>query len=157
MVVRMTQNTRRYSASSISAQQPRVEPLPAPAINWREIRRWFVPLSALVAAAALYLLQSSYATTSELDIARMAAERDSIQHHNAQLSAEIADFEKPSRIRDRAVALGMVDISKTVRVTIQQAPAVPEVASPTPAGDDAPSLWQRLINEIALRMAETGQ
>ena len=83
----MTQNTRRYSASSVSAQRPRVEPLPAPAINWREIRRWVLPLFLLIAAVALYLLQSSYATTSELDIARMAAERDVIQHRNAQLAA----------------------------------------------------------------------
>jgi hypothetical protein len=158
----MTQNTRHYSASSISVQQPRVEPLPAPAINWREFRRWFLPLSALIVAAALYLVQSSYTTTSELDIARMAAERDTVQHRNVQLSAEIADLEKPSRIRDRAAALGMVDVNKTVRVTVQQSPAVSAGAPngapvPAPGGDDAPSLWQRLIGEIALRMAGTGQ
>ena len=153
----MTQNSRRYAASSLATQQPHVEPLPAPAVNWREIRRWVLPVSTLVAAVALYLLQSSYATTTELDIARMAAERDTIQHHNAQLSAEIADLEKPSRIHDRAAALGMVDVSKTVRVNVPPAADVPDVAAPTPTGAVAPSLWQQLVDQIALRIAGTGQ
>src|SRR5437762_5185525 len=104
----MTQRSQRYLSSTTIAQQPRVETLRGPVINWRLVRQYVLPICLLLAAVVLYLMQSTFATTSELDIAALAKQRETILHHNAQVSAEIAALENPARIRDRAYALGLV-------------------------------------------------
>src|ERR1700737_921811 len=124
----MTQRTRRYLTSSTVAQQPRVQTLRGPVINWRAVRQYVMPLTLLGAAVVLYLIQSSFATTSELDIASLAKQREVILHHNAQLSAEIAELEKPVRIRERAYALGLVEMVTSVKLAVPAFAPDPDVS-----------------------------
>lgn len=153
----MSQPSRRYTASAAIARQGRADSLPAPVIDWREVRRWILPLSLLVAAVVLYLLQSSFATTSELDIARMGSERDVIQRQNSQLLADIAQLEKPTYIRERAAALGLVDVSKSVKVAVQPIPQVQDISTPVLSDSAPPSPWERFISELARWLAGNGQ
>ncbi len=153
----MSQHNRRYSSSPTIARQPRAEPLPAPVVDWREIRRWILPLTLLIAAVVLYLLQSSFATTSELDIASMASERDIIQRQNSQLLADIADLEKPSYIRERAAALGMVDVGTSMDLAVGPTPQIPDAEAPPALDSASPSLWDRILSEVARWIAGNAQ
>jgi len=149
----MTQRTQRYLTSTSITQQPRVETLRGPVINWRAVRQYFMPVTLLGAAVVLYLMQSSFATTSELDIASLAKQRETILHHNAQLSAEIAQLEQPVRIRDRALAMGLVDTASVVKLPV--AAAAPDAQDP-PAGATSPdeeTFWQHLAGDVARWLA----
>lgn len=163
----LQQRTRKYYSAPPLAQRPRVEPLPSPIFDWREARNWFAPLLLLVAAVSLYLLQSSFATTSELELARLAKERDAILHRNIQLAAEIAELERPSRIRERAYALGLVDTGKSIRLNVSVNAAEPNTTVPNAPAPDRPSLpraplgqgapWQQLLNEFARWMSQAAE
>ena len=65
----MTHQSQRiaYYAAPVLEQRPRAEVLATPPINWERVRKWLLPAVLLVAVVALYLLQSSFATTSELE------------------------------------------------------------------------------------------
>lgn len=119
----MAQYTRRYLSSHILTERPQIVSNIDVAPNWRVLSRWALSIGFLLMAVTLSLLESSISTTSELEIARLARERDLIQNQNLQLAAEIADFEKPSRIRERAYALGFVDITKSVKLLVPPAAA----------------------------------
>jgi hypothetical protein len=144
----MTQRSRRYQASPTIARQPRVEPLRGPVINWRAVRQYIMPLTLLGVAVVLYLMQSSFATTSELDIASLAKQREVILHHNAQLSAEIAELEKPARIRERAFALGLVDMTTSVRLAVPQVAPDPDVPTGGIVNSDDETFWQHLAGDV---------
>ncbi len=150
-----TQRTRSYFSSPSLAQHPRVELLPSPSFDWHAARHWFVPMLVLAAMVVLYLLQSSFATTSELEIARLTKERDAITHRNIQLAAEIADLEKPTRIRERAHALGLVDTSKSIKLNVPV--GVPELDMDLPSATfvDTPSPWQQFLNEFARWLSQS--
>ncbi len=126
----MAQYTRRYLSSHILTERPRIVSNIDVAPNWRVLSRWALSVGFLLTAVVLSLLESSISTTSELEIARLARERDLIQNQNLQLAAEIADFEKPTRIRERAFALGFVDITKSVKLIV---PAAAPDPAPAPA------------------------
>ena len=142
----MTQPSQRYPATSMAVPQAQLEQLHPNAVSWRSIRHWVLPLAVLVTAVVLYLLQSSFATTSELEIARMAGERNVIAHHNTQLAAEVAALENPARIRERALALGLVEVSHSIRLTIQPAAEAPQAPAPSAAGGENTTTWQSLFN-----------
>ena len=144
----MAQRARRYLSSQILIGRQRVIPVPATTLNWSEIRQWVVPLVFLVAAVVLYLLESSFATTSELEIARLASERDAIQHRNIQLAAEIAELEKPSRIRERAHALGFVDVAKSIRLLVPPSAPDPDVLTLDSAEPNNLSPAQQWLNDL---------
>ncbi len=141
------QSHRIYFSSSPLTQRPRLELAP-PASDWHEVRRWFWPLAFLLLVVSLYLLQSSFATTSELQIARLIKERDALVRHNIQLAAEIAELEKPSRIRERAYQLGLVDTGKFIKLNVQTYSHEP-ISVPSEGGaTDNPSPWQQWLNEF---------
>ena len=144
----MAQYTRRYLSSHILSERPRVVSNIEVAPNWRVLSRWAISIGFLLIAVILSLLESSVSTTSELEIARLARERDLIQNQNLQLAAEIADFEKPLRIRERAYALGFVDISKSVKLIVPVAAAdpAPAAADRTKRDDRAPA--ERWFNDL---------
>ena len=151
----MTQRTQRYLTSTTITHQPRVEPLRGPVINWRAVRQYTMPISLLGAAVVLYLMQSSFATTSELDIAGLAKQRESILHHNAQVSAEIAQLENPVRIRERAYAMGLVDTAAAVKLPV---PAVARETQDPLAGTvsaDEDTFWQHLAGDVVRWFATT--
>ncbi len=149
----MTQRTHRYLTSTSITQQPRVEPLRGPVINWRAVRHYFMPVTLLGAAVVLYLMQSSFATTSELDIASLAKQRETIVHHNAQLSAEIAELEKPARIRERAYVLGLVDTPTVVKLPVPAGARDAEDPPTGAAGVDDQTFWQHLAGDVAQWLA----
>ena len=149
----MTQRTHRYLTSTSITQQPRVELLRGPVINWWVVRHYFLPVTLLGAAVVLYLMQSSFATTSELDIASLAKQRETILHHNAQLSADIAELEKPVRIRDRAYAMGLVDTPTVVKLPVASAARDAEDPSPGAASVDEQTFWQHLAGDAARWLA----
>ncbi len=151
MVLTMTSQTSRrirYNAAPPLVQRPRIEPLPVPTIDWDNVRKWLPPTLLLVSVIVLYLVQSSFATTSQLEIARLMKERDTLMRQNLQLQAEIAESEKPSRIRERAYALGFVDTSRSIRLSV---PATTEPLVPTTsvAASDPFVAWQRTLFEFA--------
>ena len=148
----MTQRTQRYLSSNTIAQQPRIETLHGPVINWRAVRQYLLPITLLTAAVVLYLMQSTFATTSELDIAALAKQRETILHHNAQVSAEIAALENPLRIHDRAYALGLVDTTSVVRLPVQ--PSAPDArAAAAGANSEDETFWQHLAGNLAQWLA----
>jgi hypothetical protein len=130
----------------------RLEWLPPATFDWREARNWFWPLALLVGVIALYLMQSSFATTSELEIGRLLKERDAIMRRHAQLTVEIAEFEKPARIRARALALGLVDASKNVKLDLPATTPDHTLAAlfvVSNAVSDSATLWQPWVDEFA--------
>ena len=152
----MTQRTQRYlSSNTIAQQQPRVEPLHGPVINWRVVRQYLLPIALLTAAVVLYLMQSTFATTSELDIASLAKQRETILHHNAQVAAEIAALENPVRIHDRAYALGLVDTTSVVRLPVARTAPDARAAAAGAANGDDETFWQHLAGSVAQWLAAT--
>ena len=149
----MTQRTQRYLSSNTIAQQPRIETLHGPVINWRAVRRYLLPITLLTAAVVLYLMQSTFATTSELDIAALAKQRETILHHNAQVSAEIAALENPGRIHDRAYALGLVDTTSVVRLPVQPSAPDAQAAAAGAASSEDETFWQHLAGNLAQWLA----
>ena len=149
----MTQRTHRYLTSTSITQQPRVEPLRGPVINWRAVRQYVMPVTLLGAAVVLYLMQSSFATTSELDIASLAKQRETILHHNAQLSAEIAELEKPVRIRERAYAMGLVDTPSVVKLPVPAAARDTEDLPTGASSADEQTFWQHLAGDVTRWLA----
>lgn len=150
----MTQYTREYQAASALAQRARREPLPVPMLDWQTVRQWLGPLALLVIVIGLYVLQSLFTTTSELEIGRLAKARDTLLHHNTQLAADIAELEKPSRVRERARALGLVDISKSIRLPVTASLADADDTLPDAAAE---SWWQQLFTDIARRLTDATQ
>jgi hypothetical protein len=134
----------------------RLEWLPAPTFEWRTARHWFWPLTLLVGVSVLYLMQSSFATTSELEITRLLKERDAIARRNAQLTAEIAQLEKPSRIRERAFTLGLADMSKSTLIRLDVPNSVPDASLAAPLSlpygaqraTHTMTLWQPYVDEF---------
>lgn len=152
----MTQPTRQYQSAPPLAQRGRAESLPSPTLNWQAVRQWAAPLALLVVVIGLYVLQSLFATTSELEIARLAKDRDTIMHRNTQLAAEIAELERPSRIRERALFLGLVDINKTIRLPVTVGAADMDDTWSTAVVVEIP-WWQRLLTDIARRVTDVTQ
>jgi len=151
----MTQRTQRYLSSNTIAQQPHVEPLHGPVINWRVVRQYLLPITLLTAAVVLYLMQSTFATTSELDIAALAKQRETILHHNAQVAAEIAALENPVRIHDRAYALGLVDTTSAIRLPVAQSAPDAQAAAASAANAEDETFWQHLAGNVAQWLAAT--
>jgi hypothetical protein len=154
----MTQQTRHigYYSAPLLEQRPPLETPAAPPLDWVRVRKWLPPAIMLILVVGLYLLQSSFSTTSELEIARLMKEHDTLMRQNLQLSADIAELEKPSRIRERAQALGFVDTSKSVRLP------VPVTKEPDGSGKTAPNAdpfgpWQRLLYELARRLSPSSK
>jgi hypothetical protein len=112
-----------------------------------------MPLTLLGTAVVLYLMQSSFATTSELEIASLARQREVILHHNAQLSAEIAELEKPARVRERAYALGMVEMVSSVKLAVPAAAPEPYDAPAAAANGEEETYWQHLAGDVATWLA----
>lgn len=154
----MTQQSRRmhYYAAPLLEQRSPAEVLVAPPIDWAAVRKWVLPGLLLVSVIALYLVQSSFATTSELEIARLMKERDALAHQNLQLSADIAELENPSHIRERALALGFIDPGKSVRLPV---PATKELDTgpQTTPGVDPFASWQRMLYDLARRVSPSSK
>lgn len=108
-----------------------------------------------LSAIALYLLQASFATTSELEIAHLIYERDAIVRHNVQLAADIAELEKPARIRERAYALGLVDTTNSIKLNVRARAPDSETDPPHSTSADPPSLWQQWLNAFARWMSQS--
>jgi hypothetical protein len=159
----MAQHTRpyRYPSAPPLTQRTRVETSPRLTFDWREVRNWFLPALLLVVVGGLYLLQSSFATTSELEIARLAKERDAALRRNIQLSVEIAELDKPARIHERALALGLVDTNKSIKLIVPATAVEPAVVTANPLGNplmsDELSPWQQFLNEFARWMNQSTQ
>ena len=150
----MTHQSQRiaYYAAPVLEQRPRAEVLATPPIDWERVRKWLLPAVLLVAVVALYLVQSSFATTSELESARLMREHDLLVRQNLQLAADIAELEKPSRIRERALALGFVDANKSIRMTVPLT-TEPETDAGSTSNPDLGATWQRLIVDVARRLS----
>lgn len=129
----MTPRTRRYLSAQVLTERPRVVSLSESSLNWRELRRWGLSLGFLLIAVAASLVESSVATTSELQIAQLAKERDLVRNQNLQLAGEIAEYDKPQYIRSRAFALGLVEIGKTIALPVPEALPDALLVLPAPA------------------------
>ena len=119
------------------------------------------PLLLLVGVIALlglvYLGQNGQATVTGRRAQDLAQQLDTIKHENAQLEVEIAQLTLPSRIADRARALGFrpATISQTVYVVVKNypagpAPAVAKPATTTAASSGVSTFWNDVLTWMGL-------
>ena len=148
-------SSKKHLASPWIAQRAQMRLLPQ-TFDWREARHWFWPMTLLTVVILLYLAQSSFATTSELEMQRLIKARDTVLRQNARLAAEIADAERPGRMRERAWALGLVEASRSIMLpvalpAIERAPLSPSVMVSDATG------WAVWADEFARWMRQAHQ
>ena len=118
-------------------------------------------LIGLVALLGLIFLgQNGQATLTGQRARDLQAQLQRIQRENAQLEFEIAQLSMPSRIADRARALGFrpATLSQTVFVVVKNYPTeskpVAATTAPTPAPpNDLTTLWNNLLSFVGLTPA----
>ena len=118
-------------------------------------------LVGLVALLGLIFLgQNGQATLTGHRAQDLQTQLQRIQRENAQLEFEIAQLSMPSRIADRARALGFrpATLSQTVFVVVKNYPTeskpVAATTAPTPApSNDLTMLWNNLLSFVGLTPA----
>ncbi len=106
--------------------------------------------------ALIYLGQNGQATVTGRRAQDLAQQLDAVKRENAQLQVEIAQLTLPSRIADRARALGFrpATISQTLYVVVKNYPVdpVPAVAKPTTvaASLNVTALWNDFLTWMGL-------
>ena len=105
----------------------------------------------------VYLGQNGQATMTGRRAQDLAQQLEHIQRENAQLEVEIAQLTLPSRIADRARALGFrpATITQTVYVVVKNYPVnpMPVVAAPATAAassSELTTLWNDLLTWMGL-------
>ena len=148
----MTLNTRRYLSSHILSERPRVVSVAEFRPNWRNWTRWALTFAFLAVAVTLTVLESSVSTETSQQIDDFKQKLDQAQSMNLQLTVDIAEMEKPSRIRDRAYALGFTEISKSIKLAVPPAAADPAPESASQPMRDERSLGRQLFDNLVQRL-----
>ncbi|MBI5878962.1 MAG: hypothetical protein HZB53_15030 [Chloroflexi bacterium] len=148
----MTLNTRRYLSSHILTERPRVISAAEFRPNWRNWTRWALTIAFLAIAVMLTVLESSVSTETSQQIDILRQKIDQAQSANLQLTVDIAEMEKPARIRDRAYALGFTELSKSIKLAVPAVAADPAPESMSQPARDERSLGRRLFDGLVQRL-----
>ncbi len=120
------------------------------------IRALLIMLGVLALLGVIYLTQSSQATMTGQRAQDLQTRLDRLKRENAQLEYEIAVLTTPSKIAERARALGLhpATTAQTVFVTVKDYPI--SAPKPAPATVDltvsSPDSLTTLWNELLLRL-----
>ncbi|MBI3732272.1 MAG: hypothetical protein HY259_02290 [Chloroflexi bacterium] len=126
-----------------------------PVFDWQRVRRWLWLVLAIALAGGFYLLQSSFAATTSVEIAKLENERDKLIRQNLQLTSDIADLAKPARVRDRAYAMGLIDTVKSIKLTVPASAMIPDTAASQNDPAEPPTVWDQIQAEFTRWIAQT--
>jgi hypothetical protein len=116
--------------------------------------RFLAVIVMLSALACLYFWQLSNIATIRNDTVDLQAQIRDLEHNNAALMLQVAAWNRPDYIQNRANALGLVSAGQPVYM---QMPSTPSVAGPAarPAalGSGQAPWWQQLAGELQKQWA----
>lgn len=121
--------------------------------SWRAL---LILVGVFAIIGLIYLGQNGQATVTGRRAQDLAQQLDAVKRENAQLEVEIAQFTLPSRIADRARAIGFrpATISQTLYVVVKNYPADPTPALDKPAAaassSNATTLWNDFLTWMGL-------
>ena len=122
--------------------------------SWRAL---LILVGVFAIIGLIYLGQNGQATVTGRRAQDLAQQLDAVKRENAQLEVEIAQFTLPSRIADRARAIGFrpATISQTLYVVVKNYPADPTPALAKPAAatssSNATTLWNDFLTWMSLQ------
>ena len=122
--------------------------------SWRSL---LILVGVFALIGLIYLGQNGQATVTGRRAQDLSMQLDAIKHENAQLEIEIAQLTLPSRIADRARALGFrpATITQTLYVVVKNYPTdpAPVVAKPATTAASSSNLttwWNNFLTWMGL-------